>query len=312
MIARIMCLGALIIGYCFGLINVAHIYSKSNHINIHEQGSGNAGTTNMFRVMGIKAGFITLIGDVAKTVAAVFFCRLIFMTILGYSDIPYSVMTLYTGLGVVLGHDFPFYYHFKGGKGMASTAALICCLGNIWMIIIGLAIFFGTVLLTKYVSLASMISIVAEAVMFIIFTQTGIFAVYPVSWLVDCYILFFIIAALLVFQHRSNIKRLVTHSEKKFYFRSSDQIQKDEADHLQKQTDAKVTRIQDRAGKKVDKIQNKSIAKVEHVQNKADYKESKVQLKASLKSENNRNIAGKIADHAPKSLKQNNNEDSNK
>ena len=316
MTERLICLACLVIGYGFGLLQIAHIYSKAKNVNIREKGSGNAGTTNMFRVMGIKAGIITLFGDCAKLVAAVILTKLIFLTGLKFQIDP-TALALYTGLGCVLGHDFPFYFHFKGGKGMATTAALVCCFGNWQMILIGIAIFFGIVFATKYVSLGSMSTIVAECIMFIIFTQAGWFKV-DKAWLPDCYILFILITVLLVFQHRKNIRRLLEHRETKFYFRTSKQIQEDEEKHRETQVNAKLDKVQNKAEKKVDKLQTKAEKKIaraqtkaelaqtkaEHVQNKAEYKERKVQLKAELKEEKSRNWAGRIADHAPKSFKQ--------
>ena len=363
MIERLICLACLVIGYGFGLLQIAHIYSKSKNINIREKGSGNAGTTNMFRVMGIKAGIITLLGDCAKLVAAVILTKLIFITGLHFSIDP-TALALYTGFGCVLGHDFPFYFHFKGGKGMATTAALICCMGNWQMIILGLLVFFGIVFLTRYVSLGSMLTISLEAVLFIIFTEVGWFRLDP-AWKADCYILMIVNAALLVFQHRKNINRLLHHCEKKFYFRTSSQIQEDEAAHREQQVNAKVEQVQRRADKKVDKIQNRAERRVEKaetrvdklqaraesnagkaenraerlqqkaeqkaekveykadkmqarveqkaefVQNKAEYKGRKAQLKAELKQENNRNWAGKLVEYAPKSFKQQDEQDKN-
>ena len=326
MIERLICLLSLVIGYGFGLLQMAHIYSKSKNVNIREKGSGNPGTTNMFRVMGIKAGVITFIGDCLKAVAAVFFTRLIFITICGF-HIDVTALALYAGFGCILGHDFPFYFKFRGGKGMATTAALIICLGNWQMILIGIAIFFGIVLVTRYVSLGSMVTVVCAAIEFIIFTQTGWFRV-DRAWLPDCYIIMILIAAILVYQHRKNIRRLMDHNETKFYFRSASQIEKDEAEHRQTIVNAKVERVQMRADrkvdrvqnraekkvdraqnkaeineKKVDRVQNRAERKVNHVQNKAEYKEKKAQLKAELKEENSRNIAGKITDHVPEYLK---------
>ena len=327
MTERLICLAALVIGYCFGLLQVAHIYSRSKNINIRKKGSGNPGTTNMFRVMGIKAGIITLIGDCAKCVAAVFFTRLIFITILNF-DIPLCPLTLYTGIGCVLGHDFPFFFKFKGGKGMATTAALLCCVGNWQMVVCGLAAFFGVVIITRYVSLGSMVTVSLEAVLFIIFTQVGLLKVEQ-NWLPDCYVLMVALAVLLIFQHRKNIKRLVNHEETKFYFRTSEQIKEDEMNHRETQVNAKVEKVQMKADKKVDKLQaraDKRVDKlqsrvekkvesvqtrVEHVQNKAEYKETKVQMKADLKQENSRNWAGKIADKAPDYFRQKDNSDQN-
>lgn len=317
---RLICLLCLVIGYGFGLLQIAHIYSKAKNINIREKGSGNAGTTNMFRVMGIKAGIITLLGDCAKLVAAVLLTKLIFITWLHMNIDPVALI-LYTGFGCVLGHDFPFYFHFKGGKGMATTAALICALGNWQMIILGIIIFFTTVIITKYVSLGSILTVSAEAIAFIIFTEVGWFPLNP-AWKADCYILMLVNAALLIFQHRKNIQRLLNHCEKQFYFRTSKQIEEDEEKHREQQVQAKVEQYERRAEKKVDKLQNRTERRIERnenkadklqaraeqkaefVQNKADYKGKKVQLKAELKQENNRNWAGRLAEHAPKKFKQ--------
>lgn len=304
---RLICLACLVIGYGFGLLQIAHIYSKAKNVNIREKGSGNAGTTNMFRVMGIRAGIITLVGDCAKCVAAVILTRLIFITGMHFNIDP-TALALYTGFGCVLGHDFPFYFHFKGGKGMATTAALICCLGSWQMIVIGVVIFFSTVIITKYVSLGSMLTVSASAVEFIIFTIVGWIKV-DVSWLADCYVIFIILALLLLYQHRKNIARLKEHKETKFFFRTSKQIEEAETAHRKEQLEAKVEYVQQRTEKKVDKLQSKTERKVEKVQNKAAYKEKKAQIKAEYKQEMNKNWAGKIADHAPQSFKQKENPD---
>ena len=332
MIERIICLACLVIGYGFGLLQVAHIYSKAKNVNIRAKGSGNAGTTNMFRVMGIKAGIITLIGDCAKGVAAVLVTRWIFLDGLHFAIAP-AALALYAGFGCILGHDFPFYFHFKGGKGMATTAALICCLGNWQMIVLGLIAFFTIVAITKYVSLGSMLTVSAACVEFILFTQIGWFPV-DRAWLPDCYVIFILLTLLLIYQHRKNISRLLSHSETRFYFRTAKQIEEDEAAHREVQVNARVEQVQRKAEKKADRIQSRTERRVEHaqnkseydpekidrlqsraerrtdrLQNKANYKEHKAQIKAEYKQENSRNLAGKIAEHAPKSFKQNNDND---
>lgn len=194
---------------------------------------------------------------------------------------------------------------------MATTAALLCCIGNWEMIVAGIIIFFGIVIATQYVSLGSMVTTCAEAVLFIIFTLTGLFRL-DKGWWPDSFVIMILIAALLVFQHRKNIQRLLDHSEKKFYFRTASQIEADEASHREEQVHARLEQVQNRADKKMDRLQTRVDRKVVHtqnkmeqVQNKAGYKERKVQLKAELKEGKNRNWAGRIAEHAPKSLKQN-------
>ena len=116
---RIIC---LVIGYAFGLFQTAFIYGKINGIDIREHGSGNAGTTNALRVLGTKAGLIVFAGDVIKTVLAIVIFGLIFKD--SHPEEVY-LLKLYAATGAILGHNFPFYLNFKGGKGIAATAGLI-------------------------------------------------------------------------------------------------------------------------------------------------------------------------------------------
>ena len=116
---RVICLG---IGYLLGNFQTAYIYGRMHGVDIRQMGSGNAGTTNTLRVFGAKAGLIVFVGDVLKCAIAVVAARLLF----GGSrpDILYLLM-LYGAAGAILGHNFPFYLGFRGGKGIAATAGLI-------------------------------------------------------------------------------------------------------------------------------------------------------------------------------------------
>ena len=116
---RIIC---LLIGYAFGLFQTAFIYGKLHGIDIREHGSGNAGTTNSLRVLGKKAGIIVLLFDIIKCILAVVTVKLIFGET--YKDM-LPLLQIYAGAGAILGHNFPFYLKFKGGKGIATTAGLI-------------------------------------------------------------------------------------------------------------------------------------------------------------------------------------------
>lgn len=107
---RIIC---LVIGYVFGLFQTAFIYGKAHGIDIRQHGSGNAGTTNALRVLGKKAGLIVFLGDVLKTVLAMVICRLLFRN---SAPQMLPLLSLYAGAGAILGHNFPFYMKFKGGK----------------------------------------------------------------------------------------------------------------------------------------------------------------------------------------------------
>ena len=112
MIMRLSCLA---IGYACGLFQTSYIYGRMHGIDIRKHGSGNAGTTNMLRTLGTKAGLITFFGDVMKTIIAVIICLSIFYR----KDVNPEMLQLikmYASAGAILGHNFPFYLGFKGGK----------------------------------------------------------------------------------------------------------------------------------------------------------------------------------------------------
>lgn len=230
---RLICFACVVIGYIFGLFQTAYLYSHARNIDIKKEGSGNAGTTNMFRVMGWKAGLITFLGDIAKLVAAVFLTRIIFLNVLGL-PIDMSALTLYTGTGVVLGHNFPCYLKFKGGKGVATSAAIVFCTWDWKYILIGAVIFFGIAFTTKYVSLSSMCMMLSFAIASIIFNTLGITKV-AAEWRIDCTIIACFLAALCIFQHRSNIGRIVHGTESRFSFKKEKKEAKENGVVVQEQ-----------------------------------------------------------------------------
>ena len=149
---RILCLA---IGYVFGLFQTGYLYGKLHKIDIRNYGSGNAGTTNALRVLGKKAGLIVFLGDFFKTVFACLLVRILFK-----GNPSLDMYVLYAGVGVILGHNFPCYLHFKGGKGIASTAGILVAMD--WRITLVCAvIFLASVILTRYVSLGSILVVVA-------------------------------------------------------------------------------------------------------------------------------------------------------
>ena len=105
---RIIC---ILIGYVFGLFQTGYFYGMTKHVDIRKHGSGNAGTTNALRTLGWTAGVITFIGDCLKCVLAVVVVHLLF----GQNE-NIALLSMYAGMGAVLGHNFPFYLKFKGGK----------------------------------------------------------------------------------------------------------------------------------------------------------------------------------------------------
>lgn len=202
----------VIIGYIFGLFQTSYIYGKLHGIDIKEHGSGNAGTTNTLRVLGKKAGAIVLFGDIMKTGLAMVLVRILFRE--KYADI-LPLLSLYAGAGAILGHDFPFYLHFKGGKGIACTAGLIIFF-HPYMILPEVITFFGTFFATHYVSLGSLLVNLVLIAEMIIFGQMGIFGMEQAA-LNEMYIVTVLLAALAFWGHRANIDRLIHKTERKTY-----------------------------------------------------------------------------------------------
>ena len=112
---RIIC---LLIGYACGLFQTAYIMGKIYHTDIRKQGSGNLGSTNVMRTLGKKAGVLNLLCDCLKCVAAILIVRALFGD--RYAEI-LPLLSLYAAAGCILGHNFPFYLNFKGGKGTVNV-----------------------------------------------------------------------------------------------------------------------------------------------------------------------------------------------
>ena len=228
MIERI---AALLIGYVFGLIQTGYIYGKLNGIDIRKTGSGNAGTTNMLRTMGPKAGLITLLVDAFKAVAAMLVVRFIFK-----GDKPDMVylLQIYAGAGAILGHDFPFYLGFKGGKGIACTAGLIIGMMDPYIFWGNFVLFFGIFFTLHYVSLASLLIYVGIVAGAIIRGQLrlGHFGTLHPDYLYEIYGILIALLILAFYQHRENIKRLIQGKERRTYI--SKEKNKAEAERIAK------------------------------------------------------------------------------
>ena len=205
-IARIV---AVAIGYVIGLFQTGYLYGKSHGIDIREHGSGNSGTTNTLRTLGWKAGAVTFIGDVAKAIVAVVIVHFLFREMDGL-----KVIELYAGFGAVLGHNFPFYLKFKGGKGIASTSGMILAVCP-QAAPLCLILFIAIVLATRYVSLGSIIMVIAFVVQTITYNHLGWLGVES-GYMLEFDILAACFTALAIWQHRANIKRLINGTENKF------------------------------------------------------------------------------------------------
>lgn len=206
---RIIC---IVIGYVFGLFQTAFIYGKIHGIDIREHGSGNAGTTNTLRVLGTKAGLIVLAGDIIKCILAIVLCSVLFDA--SHPDEIY-LLKLYAAAGAILGHNFPFYLGFKGGKGIAATAGLILAF-HPYFIIMGVVLFFGTFFTTHYVSLGSLLVYAGLMVQMVVSGQMGLFgSSQPI--LIEMYVITGLLTILAYYKHRENIKRLLKGEERKTY-----------------------------------------------------------------------------------------------
>ena len=165
----------VIIGYAFGLLQTGYLYGKLHHVDIRKQGSGNAGTTNALRTMGWKAGLVTLLGDCFEVRVSRWSWCICSMERAMRNMMP--LLAMYAAWGSWLGHNYPFYLKFKGGKGIAATAGLIVSTTNVWMVLICLAAFVGVVGITRYVSLGSLLVVIIYLAEVVIYGQMGGFHV---------------------------------------------------------------------------------------------------------------------------------------
>lgn len=199
-----------IIAYLLGSISFSVIISKKMAgFDVRQKGSGNAGTTNVLRSVGKKAAIFTLILDVLKGVVAILVAYIVGKIV---KDIDKSLLVQIAGIAVIIGHTFPIFFGFKGGKGIAtSLGVLLMTNWNIGLICLVFALVLMA--LTKIVSLGS----IAAAILFpilIIFMPSN-------SYLVEGnYIIYSIILAVLViYNHRANVKRLLNGTENKLDFK---------------------------------------------------------------------------------------------
>lgn len=206
---RIFC---VLIGYVFGLFQTAYIYGRLHGIDIRNYGSGNAGTTNTLRVFGTKAGLLVLLGDIMKCILAVVITGVIFGD--SHPDMVY-LLKMYTAAGAIIGHNFPFYLKFKGGKGIAATAGLILSF-HPYLIPMGIVLFFGAFFITHYVSLGSLLVYAGFLIELVVLGQMGVFGMTQ-ALLLEMYVIAGLLTVMAYWKHRENIKRLLSGTERKTY-----------------------------------------------------------------------------------------------
>lgn len=204
-----------ILSYLLGSLNFGIIISKSlNKDDVRSHGSGNAGSTNMLRNFGKKYAVMTIIGDMLKVAVAILIAYLV-MKYLGHTSLSKesSAQILgvdakmftksFAGFFCVIGHIFPCFFSFKGGKGVATAGGMVFMID--WRIaIILLAIFIITVAVTKYVSLGSIIMAVIYPVLIFVFYKS-----LPLTVISAAFTIIVVVA------HRDNIKKLINNTESK-------------------------------------------------------------------------------------------------
>lgn len=227
---RVIC---LVIGYLVGsIIQAGYWIGRFNHIDIRNYGSGNAGTTNISRTLGKKIGVVTYLIDTLKVTLACAIVHFIFIKFgtetvyygevapTMYSDIPLMLLYIYTGMGVVLGHNFPFYLKFKGGKGIAASSGVIFSLllfpKHCWILtVLGFITFASVTLITKYVSVGSLTFVGLFWIEFMIWGNLGWLPLFSGRFHYEAYAVIFIMTALAYIRHRGNINRLIHGTERR-------------------------------------------------------------------------------------------------
>ena len=192
-----------IIAYLIGSINFSVILSKKMAgFDVRDKGSGNAGTTNMLRSVGKKAAAITLVCDILKGVVS------ILIAILMNKIFPNSngaLLVQIAGVAVILGHTFPIFFKFKGGKGVATSLGVLI-MSN-WQIgLICLVFALILIILTQMVSVGSIAAAILYPVLTIFIPQNYII---PGNYIIYSIVL----AVIIVFNHRENVKRLLSGTE---------------------------------------------------------------------------------------------------
>ena len=190
----------LVGGYLLGSLNTSVIVSRMKGIDIRKEGSGNAGTTNTLRVMGKGMAVVVLVCDILKAIVAILLAKLFFH----FHPADYAPLgAMLAGLGAIVGHNFPLYFGFRGGKGVATSFGAILILD--WRIALTiLVVFIIVVALTRYVSLASCMAALAVIVGAIVFGHT--------AWEI---LIFAVIGILCIARHYKNIGRLIHGTENK-------------------------------------------------------------------------------------------------
>ena len=182
-------------GYLLGSLNGSLMVGRLYGVDVRKHGSGNAGTTNTLRTLGKKAALFVFLGDMIKGFVAY---------LAGYFIYGGQLGGMIAGTAAIIGHDWPVFFRFRGGKGVLTSLAVLLLID--WPIALGVfGVFIITLLFTRYVSLGSIIAAALFPIAAVIIGRD-----------IEIILLSAIIALLIIFRHRTNIKRLREGNESRF------------------------------------------------------------------------------------------------
>lgn len=205
-----------IVAYLIGSISFSVIFGKKfAGVDVREKGSKNAGSTNVLRVAGKKAALFALICDILKGIVAVLIAYAV-ANIIGQEGIDGALLIQLSAFAVIIGHTFPIFFKFKGGKGVATALGVILVI-NYQIGLICLVFALLLMILTRMVSVGSIGAAILFPVLTVFITQNYIIT--PVS-IVNSYLpLAIVTSVLILYNHRTNVKRLLDGTENKISFK---------------------------------------------------------------------------------------------
>ncbi len=218
-----------LISYVLGSISFAVIFSRAfTHHDVREYGSGNAGATNVFRAIGVVPGILTFVFDLAKGAAAILCSRWVYQLLVREKGLPDSpaalgIATCIAAIFAVLGHLYPLYFGFKGGKGVLTVAGIILMIAPVRFLIL-LGIFIIVFALSQRVSAGSCaVSVAYPIVTFIhcwFFQHRADPAAYPMIYVWIMTGMAMLLGAVVLIKHKDNIRRIIAGTEPKMVFKS--------------------------------------------------------------------------------------------
>ena len=196
----------IIISYLLGSISGSMVIGKIKGVDIRTMGSGNAGGTNAFRTQGIKFAIAVFIIDIGKGFVSTFYVPHLVLPFMSAEMIlSVDLLIVLCGLAAVIGHVYPLYYNFKGGKGAGAAIGMIFAIAPLIMFI-AIVIWLIILLLTGYVGLGTMIAAISIPFFSFIFEVNNQYFLYSTS----------LLATFIIFAHRSNIQRIIKGTENRF------------------------------------------------------------------------------------------------